>query len=297
LIADEVGLGKTISAGLILRQAILSGMAKRVLILTPKSVQIQWQNELYEKFNLNVPIYDGSVLAWKPVHGARSATGKPVARDEWQAEPVVLVSSFLMRRADRQRELLDAADWDLLILDEAHHARRRGAGNAQEKGPNMLLGLMRKLQAKCRSLLLLTATPMQVHPVELWDLLDLLGLPDEWRQDDGVFLRYFQRASQSCSRGPGVRGVSISVDRGELRGDGGHRSGSGPAGRFRLEAQKGAAGAPGCERYPTQDYGCRHAARRYAPVAGGEPVASPHGQEYARTAAALQAPSSEARSA
>jgi superfamily II DNA or RNA helicase len=199
LIADEVGLGKTISAGLILRQAILSGLAKRVLIVTPKSVQIQWQNELYEKFNLNIPIYDGSALVWKPVHGARSAVEKPVARDEWQAEQVVLVSSFLMRRADRQRELLDAADWDLLILDEAHHARRRGAGSTQEKGPNALLGLMRKLQAKCGSLLLLTATPMQVHPVELWDLMDLLGLPGEWHRDDGIFLRYFQRASGNPS--------------------------------------------------------------------------------------------------
>ena len=89
LIADEVGLGKTISAGLILRQAILSGLAKRVLILTPKSVQIQWQNELYEKFNLNVPIYDGAALAWKPVHGARCPVEKAVARDQWQAEPVV----------------------------------------------------------------------------------------------------------------------------------------------------------------------------------------------------------------
>jgi len=195
LIADEVGLGKTISAGLILRQAILSGLARRVLILTPKSVQIQWQNELYEKFNLNVPIYDGSALVWRPVHGATSANEKPVARDEWQKEPVALVSSFLMRRADRQRELLDGADWDLIILDEAHHARRRGAGSTQEKGPNALLGLMRKLQAKSRSLLLLTATPMQVHPVELWDLIDLLGLPDEWHRDDGIFLRYFQRAS------------------------------------------------------------------------------------------------------
>ena len=54
LIADEVGLGKTITAGLIVRQALISGRANRVLILTPKSVQIQWQNELYEKFNLNV---------------------------------------------------------------------------------------------------------------------------------------------------------------------------------------------------------------------------------------------------
>lgn len=199
LIADEVGLGKTISAGLILRQAILSGLAKRVLILTPKSVQIQWQNELYEKFNLNVPIYDGAALVWKEVHGGRNAVEKAVGRDEWQAEPVVLVSSFLMRRADRQRELLDAADWDLLILDEAHHARRRGAGSTQEKGPNALLGLMRKLQAKCGSLLLLTATPMQVHPVEIWDLMDLLGLPDDWHRDDGIFLRYFQRASGNPS--------------------------------------------------------------------------------------------------
>ena len=129
----------------------------------------------------------------------RASTKSPVSRDEWQAEPVTLVSSFLMRRADRQRELLDAADWDLMILDEAHHARRRGAGSTQEKGPNALLGLMRKLQAKSRSLLLLTATPMQVHPVELWDLMDLLGLPDEWHRDDGIFLGYFQRASGNPS--------------------------------------------------------------------------------------------------
>jgi hypothetical protein len=58
---------------------------------------------------------------------------------------------------------------------------------------------MQQLQARCRSLLLLTATPMQVHPVELWDLMDLLGLPDDWRRDDHVFLRYFQRASGNPS--------------------------------------------------------------------------------------------------
>lgn len=197
LIADEVGLGKTVSAGLILRQAILSGLAKRILILTPKSVQIQWQNELYEKFNLNVPIYDGSALIRRPVHGSLSAVDKPVGRNEWQTEPIALVSSFLMRRADRQRELTGAQDWDLIVLDEAHHARRRGAGGTQEKGPNALLGLMRALRAKSSSLLLLTATPMQVHPVELWDLMNLLGLPDEWRRDDSVFLRYFQRAASN----------------------------------------------------------------------------------------------------
>ena len=98
-------------------------------------------------------------------------------REGWQPEPMVLTSSFLMRRSDRQRELLEAADWDLIVLDEAHHARRRGAGTVQEKGPNALLDVMRRLKNRCQSLLLLTATPMQVHPVELWDLIDLLGLP------------------------------------------------------------------------------------------------------------------------
>ena len=58
---------------------------------------------------------------------------------------------------------------------------------------------MLKLKEKCLSVLLLTATPMQVHPVELWDLMDLLGLPPEWHADDQVFLKYFQQAAGNPS--------------------------------------------------------------------------------------------------
>ncbi|HOQ47750.1 MAG TPA: SNF2-related protein [Bryobacteraceae bacterium] len=199
LIADEVGLGKTITAGLILRQALLSGKAKRILILTPKSVQIQWQNELYEKFNLNVPIYDGATLRWRPAYGWSGPLERAVGRDAWQKEPVVLASSFLMRRKDRVRELLEAEPWDLVLLDEAHHARRRGAGTEQEKGPNALLSVMRELARRCQSLLLLTATPMQVHPVEIWDLMDLLGLPPKWAAEPHAFLKYFSWASGNPS--------------------------------------------------------------------------------------------------
>jgi ERCC4-related helicase len=199
LIADEVGLGKTISAGLIIRQALLAGLARRILILAPKSVLIQWQGELYEKFNLNVPIYDGEFLSWKSVPGMRAPTEKPVARDAWQSERIVLCSSHLMRRADRQGELLNGYEWDLVVLDEAHHARRRGAGTAQEKGPNALLEVMRELRSRCKSLLLLTATPMQVHPVELWDLMDLLGLPPEWQARDDSFTNYFALAAGNPS--------------------------------------------------------------------------------------------------
>jgi SNF2 family DNA or RNA helicase len=198
LIADEVGLGKTISAGLIIRQALLSGRARRILLLTPKSVQIQWQQELYEKFNLRVPIYDGARLLWRAVHG-ETAREENVTRTDWQSQPIVLCSSALMRRKERVTELLEAQPWDLVLLDEAHHARRRGAGSTQEKGPNALLGLMRRLAPLTPALLLLTATPMQVHPVEIWDLLNLLGLPPEWANDDRSIARYFEKLSANPS--------------------------------------------------------------------------------------------------
>ncbi len=199
LIADEVGLGKTITAGLILRQALLAGLAKRTLILAPKSLLVQWQNELYEKFNLNVPIYDGAALRWRQAYGWPGPLERDVRRDEWQKEPVVLASSFLMRRKERVAELLSAEPWDMVVLDEAHHARRRGAGTPQEKGPNALLSLMRQLARRCASLLLLTATPMQVHPVELWDLMDLLGLPPKWAAEPHAFLKYFSAISANPS--------------------------------------------------------------------------------------------------
>jgi hypothetical protein len=72
----------------------------------------------------------------------------------------------------------------------AHHARRRGAGTAAEGGPNAMLRLMRGLIARNSGLVLLTATPMQVHPIEVYDLLSLLGLPTEWTAQ--AFLRFFE---------------------------------------------------------------------------------------------------------
>jgi hypothetical protein len=191
LIADEVGLGKTVQAGLLVRQAWLAGRAKRILIMAPKNVCSQWQIELREKFNLNLPIYDGQKLSWYPSPAMRGHAERAVGRDIWHQEPAVIVSSHLVRRADRQPELLEVAEpYDLIILDEAHHARRRGAGSTSESGPNTLLRLMRSLKDRTQGLVLLTATPMQVHPVEVFDLLSLLGLPREWNEQS--FLRFFE---------------------------------------------------------------------------------------------------------
>ncbi len=191
LIADEVGLGKTIQAGMLLRQAWLSGRAKRILILAPKAVLSQWQIELREKFNLNWPIYDGRRLVRFPSPALCGNHEREVDRSEWHREPAVIASSHLMRRHDRAAALLEEAEpWDLVVLDEAHHARRRGAGAQKEGGPNALLGLMQDIKDRTQGLVLLTATPMQVHAVEVWDLLDLLGLPPEWTEE--AFLKYFE---------------------------------------------------------------------------------------------------------
>ncbi len=194
LIADEVGLGKTIQAGMLLRQAWLAGRARRILILAPKAVLGQWQIELREKFNLAWPIYDGGQLSWQP-----SPARKPplvVGRDVWRHVPVVIASSQLMRRRDRAAELLRAARWDLVVLDEAHHARRSAAGGKHEGGPNNLLQLMQGLKDRTDGLVLLTATPMQVHPVEVWGLLDLLRMPPEWEQS--AFLAFFEDIQNPC---------------------------------------------------------------------------------------------------
>jgi len=168
----------------------MSGRAKRILILTPAADMKQWQIELREKFNLNWPVYDDGHLMWQPSPVARHGVERAVGRADWHKESVVIASSHLMRRRDREKELCeDAEPWDLIVLDEAHHARRKGAGSASEEGPNALLRLMRRLKNRSKGLLLLTATPMQVHPVEVWDLLDLLGLPPEWSETS--FLRFF----------------------------------------------------------------------------------------------------------
>ena len=227
LIADEVGLGKTVQAGMLLRQAWLSGRAKRILVLAPKAVLGQWQIELREKFNLNWPIYDGRKLVRYPSPALRGRNEREVGRSEWHREPVVIASSHLMRRRDRAAAMLEEAEpWDLVVLDEAHHARRRSAGAAREGGPNALLALMRALKERTQGLVLLTATPMQVHPVEVWDLLDLLGLPPGWTAD--AFLRFFDDLEHPSPPPDAMERMArlfraVERDRGEVAGDAARR--------------------------------------------------------------------------
>lgn len=191
LIADEVGLGKTIEAGLAIRQLLLSGRVRRCLILTPKSVLRQWQEELYEKFLLDIPRYEGGIFV--TVFGDE----RPITTDNpFDSEPVLLASSQLVKRRDRKDQLLAAQPWDLVIVDEAHHARRKDF-LADRYRPNRLLELLLALKKRTQGMVLLTATPMQVAPVEVWDLLMVLGLGGRWGADERNFLRFFREIRKS----------------------------------------------------------------------------------------------------
>jgi hypothetical protein len=88
--------------------------------------------------------------------------------------------------------LLAAKPWDLIVVDEAHHARRKDFKERIYR-PNRLLGLLNDLNThnKAAGLLLMTATPMQVHPLEVWDLLTVLGMGGRWGADEDNFLAFF----------------------------------------------------------------------------------------------------------
>jgi len=175
LVADEVGLGKTISAGMALRRLWLSGQVRRALILAPANVARQWQDELFEKFGLWVPRLErGRLIGAHPDDVRQVDEGA----NPYEIEPLLIASSHLARRPEQRRLILAAAPFDLLVVDEAHHARRQGFSDPSRYRPSRLQTLLDDLLERdlLEAAWLLTATPMQVHPLELCDLLRYVGL-------------------------------------------------------------------------------------------------------------------------
>ena len=112
LLADEVGLGKTIEAGMILHQQLLSGAAERVLIIVPETLQHQWLVEMLRRFNLRFALFDDE----------RYAEAQHDAYNPFETEQLVICSLDFARRSKQRLEHLCDAEWDLLIVDEAHGA-------------------------------------------------------------------------------------------------------------------------------------------------------------------------------
>ena len=145
LLADEVGLGKTIEAGLIIHQQLITGRAKRVLIVLPENLQHQWLVEMMRRFNLHFSIFDDERCNDAYIDGI----------NPFETEQLVLCSLSLLRKKINFENALEA-DWDLLIVDEAHHL----TWNAQK--PSREYQVIEALANEIPGILLLTATPEQL---------------------------------------------------------------------------------------------------------------------------------------
>jgi SNF2 family DNA or RNA helicase len=149
LLCDEVGLGKTIEAGLIFAELRMRGLIRNALVLTPPSLIEQWQGEMRRKFSLDLISHDD------PAFKARG-------RDAWNEFDFVIASIHTAKR-EPHRSAITSRHWDLLIVDEAHHLRNRNT---------MVWKLASELEKQYA--LLLTATPVQNNLEELFNLVTLL---------------------------------------------------------------------------------------------------------------------------
>lgn len=149
LLADEVGLGKTIEAGLVLKEYLIRGLVRRALILCPPALVSQWKSELEEKFDIE----------------ARTTQDPAFRRDpgSFFEEDGVVVASLATARTGRHREILLSGRFDLVIADEAHHLKNRST-----RGWELVNAL------RSRFLLMLTASPVQTNLDELYNLVTLL---------------------------------------------------------------------------------------------------------------------------
>lgn len=206
LLADEVGLGKTIEAGLVIHRQLLSGRASRVLILVPENLQHQWLVEMRRRFNLEVALFD------------RERFAESDASNPFEDSQLALVALEWIRADERAQDALCAAGWDLLVVDEAHHLVWHPEQASRE------YQLVETLAQIIPGVLLLTATPEQLGLDSHFARLRLLD-PDRFHD-----LEAFRRESSQYR--PVAEAVQELIDHGRLS----------PAAREAIHGFLGAAG-------------------------------------------------------
>lgn len=173
LLADEVGVGKTLSlaAGAMVSALLDDGP---VLILCPSTLTLQWQVELKDKLGIPSAVWLSSKKVWVDHKGHTIKTRGPedVARCPFR---IAIVSTGLIFHDTEERRLLSERKFGTVVLDEAHKARRRGGLGDRKEEPNNLLDFMLHIAPRTKNLLLGTATPIQTEVYELWDLMRILN--------------------------------------------------------------------------------------------------------------------------
>jgi ATP-dependent helicase HepA len=152
LLADEVGLGKTIEAGLIIHQQLVTGRAKRILIIVPESLMHQWLVEMLRRFNLKFSIFDNE----RCVETSQDNYVDGKKANPFSSEQLVLVNLKFITDNPEWYDALISEDWDLMVVDEAHHL------NWQQDKPSLEYQCIEQLSQVIPGVLLLTATPDQL---------------------------------------------------------------------------------------------------------------------------------------
>ena len=176
LIADEVGLGKTIETALILRELASRGELHRALMVVPAGLVNNWHRELNEVFHLDFEVFgsEGDVTDRK---------SNAFAKHDW-----LIASIDTLKMKPRVKRLQEAPPWDLVVFDEAHHLTAYRSGGKVKKTENYKLAEV--LKRHCRDLLLLSATPHQGDHFRFWMLIQLLDPTLFSTPDDMVEYRH-----------------------------------------------------------------------------------------------------------
>ncbi len=172
ILADEVGLGKTIEAGIYVKEMMARNLAERILIIVPATLVKQWHFEMLNKFQINFQIYDGKKIKELGKNG--TLKNLQIYHNPFYHDNLILCS-LQFARNPKYAELLSQISWDIVIFDEAHHLRRYLTNSSTGAHRETLnYSLAKKISQNCEGLLLLTATPLQLHPFELYSLIELI---------------------------------------------------------------------------------------------------------------------------
>jgi ERCC4-related helicase len=206
VLADMVGLGKTIQLALSAMMMALEG-DKPILIIAPKTLLWQWQDELLNLLDMPSAVWNGK--CWTDENKVEYPVRDEYALGKCPRRVGIISQGLIVRSRTRIGELLLKQTYECIIVDEAHRARRKNLGNGREGNPpepNNLMAFLIEIAKKTKSMLLATATPVQIHPIEAWDLLYILSQGNDFVLGDD--LSYWKRE--------GLRSINLITGREEI---------------------------------------------------------------------------------
>jgi hypothetical protein len=174
LLADSVGLGKTIQLGMAAQLMALHG-DKPIIVLVPKTLLWQWQDELRSLLDVPSAVWNGK--QWVDENGLEYPSAGPQDIKKCPRK-IGIVSQGLVTGKSEAVDYLKLMKYECVIIDEAHRARRKNLGPDKENqtpDPNNMMSFLYEISLRTKSLLLATATPVQLYPVEVWDLMNILS--------------------------------------------------------------------------------------------------------------------------